>query len=176
MSMKNPDVNSPVLSQPEFCSVTGLSMKATNNLVDRRIFLPSEIGGRHVKGTRLYSIAKAFQGKIINETTTHNKITLGDAAAIAELGTKGGFIEHWARAQDANRPYVPAYMVVAWTKDCYEAQVISGGKAGWPDFSSVPNLRRRFFAHPFLLLPLSDLFFEVRRKALGILASHDHEG
>jgi hypothetical protein len=165
------DIEQPILTQLQFCQAAGIDMVMANNLVARRILLPSEIGGRHIKGTRLYSISKAYEGRIISETATHHKVPLADAAAIARLATQGGYIEHWARALDADRPLIPAFMVVAWSKGCYDKQIINGDKSGWPDFSSVPNLRRRFFRHPFMVLPLLDFFVDVRQKCLAMLTS-----
>jgi len=99
-----------------------------------------------------------------------------DAAAIGRLATEGGYIEHWARALDANKPLIAAFMVVAWSKGCYDKQIISADeKTGWPDFASVPNMRRRFFKHPFLLLPLSDLFVDVWQKCVAMLASEQKQ-
>jgi hypothetical protein len=166
------DIEQPILSQPQFCQAAGIDMVMANNLVARRILLPSEIGGRHIKGTRLYSISKAYEGRIISETATHHKVPLADAAAIGQLGTAGGYIEHWARALDADRPLIPAFMVVAWSKGCYDKQIISADEqTGWPDFASVPNMRRRFFRHPFMVLPLLDFFVDVRQKCLAMLTA-----
>ena len=98
-----------------------------------------------------------------------------EAAKIAALATKGGWVEHWARALDANRSLVTAFMVVAWSNDCYDAQVINGDASALPDFSSVPNMRRRFFKHPFLVLPHKDLFVDVWKKCVAILASEQKQ-
>jgi hypothetical protein len=139
------------------------------------VLRPSKPGGRQIKGTRLYSISKAYEGRIIGELVKQ-RIGPADAgkalAKIAELATKGGWIESWARALEANRPLIPAYMIVAWSNDCYDAQVINGDdKTGWPDFASVPDIRRRFFKHPFLILPHKDLFVDVWRKCMTMLAA-----
>jgi hypothetical protein len=170
------DIKQPILSQPQFCRAAGIDMVMANNLVARRILLPTEIGGRHIKGTRLYSISKAYEGRIISETATHHKVPLADAAAIGRLATEGGYIEHWARALDADKPLIAAFMVVAWSKGCYDKQIISADeKTAWPDFSSVPNMRSRFFRHPFLVLPLVDFFEDVRKKCLAMLSSEQKE-
>lgn len=156
-------------------------MLTANNWVARKVLEPTEIGGRQIKGTRLYSISKAFEGRIIIELVKHQKIGPGDAAKVVEaaqiaaLATKGGWVEHWARALDANRSLVTAFMVVAWSNDCYDAQVINGDASALPDFSSVPNMRRRFFKHPFLVLPHKDLFVDVWKKCVAILASEQKQ-
>jgi hypothetical protein len=173
--MKPPstDVKAPILSQPQFCEAVGVDMLTVNNWVARKVLEPTEIGGRQIKGTRLYSIAKAFEGRIISELV---KQGVGPAQAseglakIAELATKGGWIEHWARALDAKRPFVTAFMLLTWSKGCYDAQLINGDESGLPDFA-VPNLRRRFFKHPFLVMPLSDLFVDVWQKCVAMLSS-----
>jgi hypothetical protein len=175
MSRHGVDIKQPILSQPQFCQAAGMNMVMANNLVARRILLPSEIGGRHIKGTRLYSISKAYEGRIISETATHHKVPLADAAAIGRLATEGGYIEHWARALDANKPLIAAFMVVAWSKGCYDAQVINGDKSGLPNFASLPTVRRRFFKHPVLVLPLSELFVDVWRKCMAMLSSEQKQ-
>jgi hypothetical protein len=183
VTMKPPgtDVKAPILSQPQFCFAADVDMLTANNWVARKVLQPTEIGGRQIKGTRLYSITKAFEGRIIIELVKHQKIGPGDAAKaveaakIAALATKGGWVEHWARALDANRSLVAAFMVVACSNDCYDAQVINGNASGWPDFSSVPNMRRRFFKHPFLVLPHKDLFVDVWKKCVAMLASEQKQ-
>jgi hypothetical protein len=163
------NIKEPILSQPQFCMAADVDMVTANNWVARKVFLPSEIGGRQIKGTRLYSVQKAYEGRIISELVKHHKILPGDAANIAALATKGGFIEHWARALDANRKFVAAVMVVAWSNDCYDAHVVDADKNGWPKFKSIPDARRRFSAHPFLVVPLSKLFVDVRQNCLAML-------
>ena len=169
------DVKAPILSQPQFCLAAGVDMATANNWIARKILEPTEIGGRQIKGTRLYSIAKAFEGRIIGELV-QQRIGPADAvqghvgARIAALATKGGWVEHWARALEANRPYVTGCIVLAWSKGCYDGQWINGDDAGWPDFSSVPNLQRRFFDHPFLVLPVTSLFIDVWRKCMTMLS------
>ncbi len=172
------DVKAPILSQPQFCLAADVDMLTANNWVARKVLEPTEIGGRQIKGTRLYSISKAYEGRIISELVKQ-RIGPADAAKalakIATLATKGGWIEHWARALDANRSLVTAFMVVACSNDCYDAQVINSDTSGWPDFSSVPNMRRRFFKHPFLVLPHKDLFVDVWQKCVAMLSSEQKE-
>src|SRR5580692_8961854 len=116
-------VNDPVLTQPNFCSVTGLTNVMVNNLVQRDLFEPDEIGGQKIKGVRLFSRKKAYEGRIIGELVKQ-EIPLSIAAKISRLATKGGWLEHWERSLDANRPFIPAFMVVTWSKDSYDAQII----------------------------------------------------
>lgn len=169
------DVKLAVLTQPQFCTAVGTDMITVNNWIARDIVRPTQVGARQAKGTRRYSIADAYQGRILNEVIRHHKIgpadaaKLYDAARIAALAKKGGWVEHWARALDENRAFVTSFMVVAWINDCYDAQVVNGDKDGWPDFSSAPNTRR-FLKHPFLLLPSTGIFLDVREKCLTMLA------
>ena len=96
-----------------------------------------------------------------------------DAAEIAEvarrLAVKGGFAHHWARSLEANREFVPAFLIMAWSGNCYDAQVIRGDKRGWPDFSAVKDMETRFLPHPFLIVPLSTLLEDVWRKCTAML-------
>ncbi len=93
MSMKTIDVKLPVLPQTKYCRVTGFDMATANNYVARKIIVPDEVGERQVKGTRLFSISTAFRGRIIAELVQHHKIPPSDAAQIAMLASKGGWIE-----------------------------------------------------------------------------------
>jgi hypothetical protein len=171
------DVNAPVLSQPQFCLAAGVDMATANNWVARKILEPTEIGGRQIKGTRLYSIGKTFEGRVIGELVQQR---LGPvvalegllkAANVAKLATKGGWVEHWARALEQNRPSVTGFIILVWSKDSYDGQWVNAEDSGWPDFSSVPNLRRRFLDHPFTVLPVTTLFKDVWHKCMTMLAA-----
>lgn len=168
------DVKAPILSQPQFCTAADADMVTVNNWIARGVLQPTEIGGRQIKFTRLFSVTKAYEGRIISELVRHDKIGPADAskvveaAEVAALAQKGGWVEHWARALSAGRPFIPAFTVVAWLNDCFDAQVINGDKKGWPDFSSASGMRR-FFDHPFLILPSSGLFVDVWHKCVALL-------
>jgi hypothetical protein len=175
MNQADVDVKAPILSQPQFCEAAGVDMMTANNWIARGVLKPSEIGGRQIKGTRLYSITKAFEGRIIAELVkqgigpAQSSEALVAGARVASVATRGGWVEHWARAFDAKRPFVSAFMVLAWSGDCYDAQLVSGNQAGWPDFSAVPDMRRRFFGHPFVVLPIADFFLDVWKKSVVML-------
>ncbi len=160
-------VKQPLLSQPQFCLVANVDMMTANNWVARHILEPTEIGGRQIKGTRLYSISKAYEGRIIGELVKRHKIPPSDAAKIAELATKGGFIEHWARALQSKGKRFIAYMAVAWSDDCYASQMVSGDKNGLPEFS-IEEMKD-FFDHTFIMLPLTAIFVDVYEKSLTML-------
>jgi hypothetical protein len=173
-------VNAAIFTQQQFCSATGLTMVMTNNLMARDLLSSDKIAGRYIKGaTRLWSFETMPVGRIISDLTTDHKIPLGEAAEIGKqavsLAKKGGYFDHWARALDRGRPFVSAFLVVARFNDCYDAQIINRDKERRPDFSSAPNMRR-FFKRPFLILPLSDIFEDVWRKARAILAAEHKPG
>lgn len=161
------NVKHPILSQTQFCAVVGADMVTVNNWVARKVLTPTEIGGRQIKGTRLYSMSSAYAGRIIAELVRHHKIPPSDAAMIAELATKGGWIEHWARALEGKGKFVPAYMLVAWRDDCYESQIVNGDKDDLPDLSVKEA--KPFLGHPFIVLPLTTLFFDVFSKCKEML-------
>ncbi len=161
------DVKRPILSQPQFCAVAGIDMVTANNWVARNVLSPSQVGERQVKGTRRYSLSRAYEGRIISELVRLQKIQPSDATKIAELATKGGWIEHWARAIEGKGKFVTAYMVVAWANDCYESQIIDGDKDGLPDFSDKEL--KRFLGNAFVVLPLTTIFMDAYKKYLAVL-------
>jgi hypothetical protein len=160
------NVKRPILTQPQFCAVAGIDMVTANNWVARNVLSPSQVGERQVKGTRLYSLSRAYEGRIISELVRLQKIQPSDAAKVAELATKGGWIEHWARALEGKGKFVTAYMVVAWADDCYDSQIINGDKDGLPDFS-VKEMKR-FLGGAFIVLPLTTIFTDVYKRYLAI--------
>jgi hypothetical protein len=165
-------VKEPVLSQPQFCEVAGIDMRTANNWVARKVVTPSEIGGRQIKGTRLFSVTKAFQGRLIGELVNYHRTPPSDAAKIAEKVTEAGWIRHWTDAFERGVPGISSFMLVAWVNGRVGYQQIAGDPStGFPDFSSVKRDDVDcFFKHPFIILPLSRLYREVYEKCREILA------
>ncbi len=122
----------------------------------------------------MFRRSNAWRGRTMIDSARHGKMPLADAAEIARLADrlarKGMWMQQWARALAEGHPMVPAFLAVTWSKECYDAEVIPGGKDGWPDFSSGRNMRERFFAHPLLLVPISQLYVEVWTKSAAMLA------
>ena len=165
-------VKDPLLSQPQFCEVAGIDMLTANNWVARRVLLPTEIGGRQIKGTRLYSVTKAFEGKLIGELVKAHKIPPSDAAKVAEKVVGAGWVGHWTRAFQSGGSHIPSFMLVAWVEGRLAYQQIAGDPAtGRPDFSSVKASDVDcFLEHPFLVVPLSQLYLDVFNKCSKILS------
>jgi hypothetical protein len=169
-------VKAAILTQPQYCLAADTDMVTANNFIARGIVRPSQVGARQVKNTRRFSIQDGYEGRVLTELIRHQQIGPADAAKlfmaakVKALASKGGWIEHWARALDAERAFIPAFLVAAWVDDCYDAEIVGANqKSGWPDFSSDPKLRR-FLKHPFLVLPLTEIFIDVRKKCLAMLA------
>lgn len=165
-------VKEPVLSQTQFCEIAGIDMGTANNWVARKVLTPTEIGGRQIKGTRLYSVAKAFQGRLIGELVNYHKVPPSDAAKVAEKVADAGWIGHWTRAFERGGSGISSFMLVAWIGGRVAYQQIAGdASTGYPDFSSVrKDDLDCFFEHPFIVLPLSRLYREVYEKSCEILA------
>jgi hypothetical protein len=166
------NVKEPLLSQPQFCEVAGIDMQTANNWVARQVLAPTEIGGRQIKGTRLYSVTKAFQGRVIGELVQFHRIPPSEAAKVAEEVVEAGWVAHWTRAFEKGGPYIHSFMLVAWIKNRVAYQQISGDPTtGRPDFSSVKaGDVDYFFEHPFVVLPLSQLYLAVFNKCSKILS------
>jgi hypothetical protein len=168
-----PHIYEPVHTQREYSVLTGLDPVTANNFIARKIVQVAEVVPGRGRGTRLFTPLSAWEGRILNEAVKHHKMPLGDAAKIAEaatrLATKGGYVDHWARALSEGRPFVPAFMVVTWPNDSYDAQITNRDKGGGPDFSR-PKMAR-FLAHPFMVVPLSALFEDVWEKSMAMLSA-----
>jgi hypothetical protein len=169
-----PGIHEPILTQRQYSALTGFDPVTTNNLIARDILPVDEVVPGRGRGVRLFTRLRAWEGRIVNESVTHHKMPLADAAKIAEvasrLATKGGWLDHWARALSEGRPFVATYLAVTWGADnCYDAQIIDGNKAGEPDFSSSEVAR--FLTHPFMVVPLSTLFEDVWKKSMVMLSA-----
>ena len=169
-----PGIHEPILTQRQYSVLTGFDPVTTNNLVARNILPVDEVVPGRGRGVRLFTRLRAWEGRNVNESVTHHKMPLADAAEIAKvatrLATKGGWLDHWARALTEGRPVDAKFMVVTWGADnCYDAQLIDGNKAGEPDFSSPEAAR--FLTHPFMVLPLSTLFEDVWKRSMGMLSA-----
>jgi hypothetical protein len=163
-------VKDPVLSQPQFCEAAGIDMRTANNWVARGVLVPTEIGGRQIKGTRLYSVTKAVEGRLIGELVKYHRIPPSDAARVAEKVAGAGWIGHWTRAFESGGSGIPSFMLVAWIGERIAYQQIAGDfSTGRPDFSSVrPSDVDYFLEHPFIVLPLSQLYRDVYNRVFEI--------
>jgi hypothetical protein len=171
-----PGLHEPILTQRQYSALTGFDPVTTNNLIARNILPVDEVVPGRGRGVRLFTRLRAWEGRIVNESVTHHKMPLADAAEIAQvasrLTTKGGWLRHWARALTEGRPVDAKFMVVTWGADnCYDAQLIDGNEAGEPDF--LPEAAR-FLTHPFMVVPLSTLFEDVWKKSM-VMLSADHK-
>jgi hypothetical protein len=169
-----PGLHDPILTQRQYSALTGFDPVGTNNLIARGILPVDEVVPGRGRGVRLFTRLRAWEGRIVNESVTHHKMPLADAAEIAKvasrLAAKGGWLRHWARALTEGGPVGAKFMVVTWGADnCYEAQLIDGNEAGEPDFST--SEAARFLTHPFMVLPLSTLFEDVWKKSVAMLSA-----
>ena len=162
------------VTQRQYSALTGFDPVTTNNLIARNILPVDEVVPGRGRGVRLFTRLRAWEGRIVYELVTHHKMPLADAAEIARvasrLATKGGWLDHWARALSEGRPVaVASFMVVTWGADnCYDAQLVDGNKTGEPDFSSEAA---RFLTQPFMVVPLSPLFEDVWKKSMVMLSA-----
>jgi hypothetical protein len=168
-----PGLRKPIHTQRHYAALTGFDLVTISNLVARRIVPVDEVVPGKGKGVRLFTRLNAWEGRIMHESVEHHKMPLADAAKIAKtasrFATEGGYVDYWARLLEKDRPLVAlAFLVVTWSGNCYDAQIIGGNKAGEPDFSS--SEAARFLPHPFMVIPLSALFEDVWRKGTAMLA------
>ena len=159
------------VTQRQYSALTGFDPVTTNNLVARKILPVDEVIYGRGRGVRLFTRLRAWEGRIVYELVKHHKMPLADAAEIARaasrLAKKGGWLDHWARALTEGRPFaVASFLVVTWSNDCYDAELVKGDKTGRPDFSS-PKLAR-FLTQPFAVLPISHLFEDVWKKSMAM--------
>ena len=175
MKVKMPalDFNTPSLSQRLFCTAAGFDMASANDWISRGIIEVDETEGWRVKGGRRFSLGTAWRTRILKEMVEDYKMPLARAAEVAELAerlaVKGGHLQHWMTWLEAGKSFIPAFLVVAWSGDCYDGKIITGDKYGWPNFSSAEEVPERFFNRPFLVVPLSNLFESVWRKCSAML-------
>jgi hypothetical protein len=173
MKMSKLVLREPILTQRDYSLAAGLDTTTTNNLVARGILPVDEVVGGRGRGLRKFTPLNAWSGRLLSETVQHHKLPLADAAKIAEvasrLASKGRYVDHWVRALENGRSFVGAFMLVTWSNDCYDAQIINSDSAGRPDFTAPESTR--FLEHPFMVLPLSALFEEVWRKCTALLGA-----
>jgi len=168
-----PGIYEPILTQRQYSALTRFDPVTTNNLIARGILPVDEVVPGRGRGLRKFSKLRAWQGRIVNESVTHHKMPLADAKEIAEaavrLATESGYLGLWARALSKDRPGVPAFMLVTWSDDCYDALIVHSNETGGPDFSSSDAAR--FLTHPFMVVPLWALFEDVWKKSAAMLSA-----
>jgi hypothetical protein len=164
------DYDTPVLNLRDYCAAAGLDVVTANNFINRGFISVDEVVSGRGRGFRKFSVSNAWRGRIMVTSAEHGKMPLADAAEIARLADrlarKEQWMQQWSRALQLGHPVVTGFLAVTWSDDCYDAEIIPGGKGGWPDFSDE---RSRFLSQPFLLLPLSELFEDVWKKSVALL-------
>jgi hypothetical protein len=117
-------------------------------------------------------VTKAFEGRLIGELVKYHKIPPSDAAKVAEEVVEAGWVGHWTRAFQSGGPFIHSFLLVAWIEGRLAYKQISGDPAtGRPDFSSAKASDVDcFLEHPFLVLPLSQLYLVVFNKCSEFLS------
>jgi hypothetical protein len=157
--------NLPKLRQREFCSATKIDMAIMNDLVSRDLIEVDETEGWHVKGGRRFGFLTGWRARMLRDLVEDHKLPLSRAVKVSKLAerlaTRGGHLQHWATGLAADKTFIPAFLLVVWSGNTYDGQIITGDDKGLPDFSSAKHVPERFFKRPFLMVPISEIFADV---------------
>jgi hypothetical protein len=152
-----------LFSQAELCEAAGIDRETANNWIKRGLLETTAVGGRRMRGRRLFSMLEIYKAYLMNEAIEYLAIPPSHCAeiasrAIAEFAKK----EKLTSIDDDHEPTFVIALVVRqrgkWVTD-----LRFGNK---PLYSSKEAQQA---AHPLAILPISEAFTATHQKCVKFL-------
>jgi hypothetical protein len=77
------DVQAGIFTQAELCQVTGLNSVTVDTWLIRGILRTTKVGGRTLRGRRLFSVLAIFEAKVTSELVTRLSLPPSEASEVA---------------------------------------------------------------------------------------------
>jgi hypothetical protein len=165
MAQVNFNVEEGKFTQQELCEAAGLDRGTVDTWIIRGVLHTTKVGGRIIRGRRLFSILAIFEAAVIGELVTSSAIGPSDGAKIAKCAaanwnTKDDWKPMVLRSVEASLPYKNVYLLARrfdgeWlTQDCF-----GDDKAG-PEFKPMRSYQE-LLNHSFVVVPASYILARV---------------
>jgi hypothetical protein len=150
-------------SQVELCEAAGIDHETANNWIKRGLLETTAVGGRKMRGRRLFSMLEIYKAHLMNEAITYLGIPPSHCAEIASRAI-AAFVkaEKLTRIDDDHEPAF-AIALVARQNGKWITDLRFGSKAL---FSSKEAQQVN---NPLAILPISEAFTAIHRRCAKFL-------
>jgi hypothetical protein len=173
------DVQTGVFTQAELSTITGLNTVTVDTWLIRGILQTTKVGGRTLKGRRLFSVLAIFEGAVIGELVSRLAMGPSEAAKVARCAAADwNTPDDWkprviAAAERTSTKVARVFLVIVRNKDGWLTVPVYGSKDG-PPVLEPGSKYERWFANAVAILPASDLLSSVYVRCKKIAT--DDEG
>ena len=152
-----------LFSQAELCEAAGIDHETANNWVKRGLLETTAVGGRKMRGRRLFSMLEIYKVHLMNEVIRFLAIPPSPSSEIASQAI-AAFVkaEKLTRLDDDRQPTF-AIALVARQRGKWVTDLRVGNK---PLFSSTEAQQA---TNPLAILPISEAFTRVHRQCVKFL-------
>ena len=164
------DVQTGIFTQAELCKITGLDSVTVDTWLLRGIMHTTKVGGRILRGRRLFSVLAIFEAAVIGELVTHLAIPPSEAAKVAKCATADwNAPDDWKsrviKAVDRSASIASVFLILVRRDDDWVTITSYGNKAPWVQPHPAYE---KWLTRPFAVLPAADLLSSVYKKCREI--------
>jgi hypothetical protein len=157
------ETTTALFSQAELCEAAGIDRQTANNWVKRGLLETSTLGGRKLRGRRLFSMLEICKAHLMNQAIKCLAIPVSDAAEVVSEAI-AAFVktEKLTRIEDDHEPSF-AVTLVSRHRDRWITDLRRGGKALFSEKES------REVRYPVAVLPISQAFVAIHHQCAKFL-------
>jgi len=170
------DVRAGIFTQAELCQVTGLNSVTVDTWLIRGVLQTTKVGGRTLRGRRLFSMLAIFEWKVTSELVNRLAMPPSEAAKIARCAAADwNASDDWkARvimAIERSAEIASVFLLVVLTDDGWRTIEVPGDQTPWLESRSK---YQKWMTRPFAVLPASELLSFVYKRCKEISSSTNH--
>jgi hypothetical protein len=172
------DVHAPIFTQAELCKITGLDNGTVDTWLLRGTLETTKVGGRTLRGRRLFSVAAIFQATVTAELVSRLAMPPSEAAKVARCDA----VADWTGRDDWKTRTIQAiersakvsnlFLLIVRTDDGWKTIQAYGKNAPWFEPRSTYE---KWLTLPFIALPASELLSSVYKKCIEIQQAERNE-
>jgi hypothetical protein len=159
------ETTAALFSQAELCEAAGIDRETANNWIKRGLLETSRLGGRKLRGRRLFSMLEICKAHLMNEVIKYLAIPVSDAAELASQAI-AAFVktERLTRIEDRQEAAF-ALALVSRQRAQWVVDLRRGGKALFSEKEA------REARHPLAILPIAQAFVAIHQQCVKYLGA-----
>jgi hypothetical protein len=174
------DVQTGTFTQAELCQVTGLNNVTVDTWLIRGILQTTKVGGRTLRGRRLFSVLAIFEAAVVGELVNRLAMAPSEAAkvarcAAADWNTADDWKPRVITAIERSAKLTNVFLIIVRTEDGWRTVPVYGDRNGPPVFEPRSKYEG-WFATALGILPASDLLSSIYVKCRKIATEGKDSG